>query len=301
VDIAREIRRRSKFGCVMCRCAIYQYEHIDPEFADAREHDPNAICLLCGGCHDRVTRGRLSKETVKAKYLEIQNSQDIARPFEELDLATDQISVVLGSAKFEYVQCLLRINGDDILTISPPKDGAAFPTINGVFCDCNGREIFRIAENVWEGPVDAWDVQISGTRLTIKADEHRITLALEVQPPNTVRVLQLDMYRDNCHIVCDEGQTIIGQVYGAACSYIGLGNFVCRGGEAGISVDSRSGTPPRLAGIRMVGGEGIFLDGTGIKIGVGAGSMHIAQMRVWANDSQPFNAPDLVRKAARGR
>lgn len=250
-DIAREVRRRSKFGCVMCRCAIYQFEHIDPEFADARKHDPNAICLLCGSCHDRVTRGRLSKETVKAKYLEIQNSQEISRPFEEFDLATNQISVVLGSATFEYLECLLRINGEDVLTIRPPKDGAAFPALNGIFCDRAGREIFRITDNVWEGPVDAWDVQISGTRLTIKADEHRTALALEVQPPNTVRVTQLDMYKDNCRIVCDETQTLVGQICGPAYSYIGLSNFVCRGGKAGISVDSRSGSPPRLARIRM--------------------------------------------------
>ena len=281
-DIAHEIRRRSKFGCIMCRCAIYQYEHIDPEFADAREHNPNAICLLCGGCHDRVTRGRLSKETVKAKYFEIRESKVIARPFEELDLATNQISIVLGSATFEYAQCLLRINGEDVLTITPPKEGAAFPTLNGIFCDRAGREIFRITDNVWEGPVEAWDVQISGNRLTIKADEKRPALVLEVHPPNTVRVIQLDMYKDNCHIVCDEKQTLIGQIHGLTTTYIGLSNFVCRGGQAGILVDSRSGVPPRLTGIRMVGGKGILLDGTGIKVGVGAGGMLIAQMQVWA-------------------
>ena len=280
-DIAREIRRRSKFGCVNCRCAIYQYEHIDPEFADAHEHDPSAICLLCGGCHDRVTRGRLAKETVKTKYLETQGSKDIARPFEELDLATNQISIVLGSATFEYAQCLLRINGQDVLTIRPPKEGAAFPTLNGIFCDRTGREIFRITDNVWEGPSEVWDVQITGTRLTIKADEKRTALVLEVCPPNTVRVLQLDMYKDNCHIICDETQTRIGQVHGLITTYIGLSNFVCRGGEAGISVDSRDGVPPQLTGIRMVGGEGILLDGTGIKVGVGAGSMLISQMQVW--------------------
>jgi hypothetical protein len=216
-----------------------------------------------------------------AKYLEVQTSDQVGRPFEELDLATNQISVVIGSATFEYAQCLLRINGEQILTISPPKDGAAFPALNGIFCDRSAREVFRITDNVWEGPLEAWDVHISGTRLTIKADEHRPALTLEVQPPDVVRVMQLDMYKDNCHIVCDEKQTLIGQVHPSGSSCIGLSNFVCRGGPAGISVDSRSGAAPRLTGIRIVGGEGILLDGTGIKVGVGAGSMLIAQMRVW--------------------
>jgi hypothetical protein len=39
-----EIRRRSKFGCIKCRNAIYTYEHIDPLFVDAKAHDPNAMC-----------------------------------------------------------------------------------------------------------------------------------------------------------------------------------------------------------------------------------------------------------------
>lgn len=44
--------------------AVCVYEHIDPEFKDAQEHDPACMALLCGGCHDRVTRGYLSKQTV---------------------------------------------------------------------------------------------------------------------------------------------------------------------------------------------------------------------------------------------
>lgn len=280
-NIAHKIRKQSKFGCIFCRCAIYQYEHIDPEFTDAREHDPNAICLLCGSCHDRVTRGRLSKETVKAKYLEIRNSKNVARPFEELDLAANQISIVLGSATFEYSQCLLRINGKNILSISPPKEGAAFPTLIGIFCDRTGHEIFRIKDNVWEGPVEAWDVQISGKRLTIKAEKKRSVLVLEVDPPNIVRITHLDMYKDNCHIVCNNNQTLIGQVHGSTKTYIGLSNFVCKGGEVGISVDSRSGVSPKLTGIRLAGGEGVILDGTGIKVGVGAGGMLIDNMQVW--------------------
>lgn len=283
-DVALEIRKRSKFGCIMCRCAIYQYEHIDPEFADAKQHDPSAICLLCGGCHDRVTRGRLSKDTVKAKYLEIQESKETARPFEELDLASNKISVVLGSAKFEYAKCLLRINGEDILSISPPREGATFPTLSGVFCDHTGREIFRITDNIWEGPLDAWDVQVAGKRLSIKLDKKRFALVLEVEPPNIVRIIQLDMYKDNCHIVCDQTKTLVGQKHGEETTYVGLSKFVCRGGEVGISVDSRSGAPPRLKGIRMAGGEGVILEGTGIKVGKGAGSMQIAQIQVWESD-----------------
>lgn len=156
-DVALEIRRRSKFGCVNCRAVVYQYEHIIPEFRDAKAHDPDAVCLLCGGCHDRVTRGRLSKQTIQAKYEEVQASDDIKRPFEEFDLRTNQIVVQLGTAIFEYAHCLININGSDLLVINPPEDGAIFPSLSGTFSDNVGNEVIRITENVWEGPNDAWD------------------------------------------------------------------------------------------------------------------------------------------------
>jgi hypothetical protein len=65
--IKREVRQRCGFGCVNCGRAVYQYEHLDPEFVDATLHDPKHIVLLCGWCHDLVTRGLLSKDSVKEK------------------------------------------------------------------------------------------------------------------------------------------------------------------------------------------------------------------------------------------
>lgn len=280
-DIAQEVRRRSKFGCVICRCGIYQYEHIDPEFADATQHAPDHICLLCGGCHDRVTRGRLSKETVRAKYEEIQRTDRVRRPFENLDLASANIRVQLGTASFEFSKTLIRVNGEDLLAIRPPKDGAAFPTIDGVFYDRKGRESFRITDNVWEGPLDAWDIEVVGTSVTIRTEERRVALSFDVVPPGEIRITRLDMYKDNCHIICDREQILIGQTHNAGSVYFGLGNFSCKGASAGIAVASHVDHPPVFRGIQMSEGEGILLDGTGIRIAAGAAQMHVMELRVW--------------------
>lgn len=281
-DVALEVRRRSKFGCVNCRVVVYQYHHILPEFHEAKSHDPDAICLLCGGCHDRATRGRLSKQTIQAKYEEVQACDDIKRPFEDFDLRTNQITVKLGTATFEQANCLININGTDLLAINPPKDGAIFPSLSGTFCDRSGKEIFRITENVWEGPNDAWDIKVVGQTLEIKTEQNRTALLIEVQPPDIVVVKWLDMFIDNCHICCDETRLLVGHIgRDGASSYIGLGNFSCRGATTGICVDARGEQPPKLNGLRMAGGEGIILPGTGIKIAVGAGSMHIAELQLW--------------------
>jgi hypothetical protein len=282
VDVAREIRRRSKFGCVNCRAVVYQYEHIIPSFRDAKVHDPGAICLLCGGCHDRVTRGRLSKQTIQAKYDEVQASDDIKRPFEELDLRTNQVVAKLGTATFESASCLININGNDLLVINPPEDGRCFPSLSGMFADNMGNEVTRITENVWEGPNDTWDIEVVGTTITIKTRPNHTALVLEVQPPSTFIVKRLDMFIDNCHILCDEEKLLVGHVgQNGESSYIGLGNFSCMGATTGICVDTRGGAPPKLNGFQITGGKGIILPGTGIRIAVGAGSMCIADLRLW--------------------
>jgi hypothetical protein len=280
-DIALEVRRRSKFGCVVCRCAIYQYEHIDPEYTDAKSHDPDKICLLCGGCHDRVNRRRLSKETVKARYLEVQGTNEIHRPFEELDLSAQNICVELGTAKFEYARHLLRINERDLLSITPPKEGSSFPTLNGVFCDHTGREIFRITDNVWEGPIDAWDIRVVGTEVTVKSEGGRTALAFRIRAPDKIEISHLDMYLDNCHIVCGKQGLLVGQIHESGHTYIGIGGLTCKGAEIGIDVDTRSADRPIYSGLSIIGGEGIVLNGTGIRIAVGAGIMTIGDIKIW--------------------
>ncbi len=67
-EIRRDVRQRSNFGCIICRRGFYQYEHIDPPYENAKEHNPENICCLCGACHDAVTRGQLSKRMIKNAY-----------------------------------------------------------------------------------------------------------------------------------------------------------------------------------------------------------------------------------------
>jgi hypothetical protein len=65
-SIKRTIRQNCGFGCIICGCATYEYEHVDPSFEDATVHDPDKMTLLCGSCHSYVTRGIWSKDRVKA-------------------------------------------------------------------------------------------------------------------------------------------------------------------------------------------------------------------------------------------
>lgn len=64
-DIKREVRRRCGYGCVICGEAFFDYDHFDPEYVDATEHNPDGIALLCDKHQRAKTAGRLSE----ASYL----------------------------------------------------------------------------------------------------------------------------------------------------------------------------------------------------------------------------------------
>lgn len=280
-DVALEIRRRSKFGCVVCRSAVYQYEHIDPEFADAEEHSPEHICLLCGGCHDRVTRGRLSKESILDHYNKIQLEENADKASEKLDFSEKNLTIEIGTARFETPTSVIQINGENILALAPPEEGGKVPRLSGIFYDSNGNESFRISENVWEGPIEAWDIETIGQRTTIKCERERIAVSFEVNPPREIKLLHLDMLKDNCRIICNNDQLMVGQTVKGVEAFIGIGNFICMMPKVAISVDSRSNVTPRITAVKLVGGEGIFLEGTGIRLGVGSISMGVSDLMVW--------------------
>ena len=126
-EVQHAVRVRSKFGCVICRCAIYVYEHIDPLFSDAKEHNPDNICLLCGSCHDKVTRKHISKETVRRSYDIVQSSSEIKKPFSEFDTESSKIVIRFGDSSFENSKSIINIDGVDILRIDYPEEGFGFP------------------------------------------------------------------------------------------------------------------------------------------------------------------------------
>ena len=65
-DVAFQVRSECGFGCVVCGNAVYEYEHIDPPFAEAKQHEAARIALVCGGCHSPKTRGFTSADLIKA-------------------------------------------------------------------------------------------------------------------------------------------------------------------------------------------------------------------------------------------
>lgn len=279
-DVQREVRSRSKFGCVICRSAIYQYEHITPTFSDAIKHNSDDICLLCGLCHDKVTKGHIAKETVRRAYEKVQRESNIKRPFDEFCLDSHQLTVVLGSSIFHDAKTLVEVDGKTVLAIEPPEGGASFPTISGEFSNEAGQEIFRIEKNLWSGRPDAWDMKVQGNTIEIRSAPSKVALKLRVKPPNSVVVEHLDMRSGRALLRLRKDSLEVGRVDPDAEYIIGLKRFECYGANVAVKVDSAVSKKPTLKSLTVIGKKGLALEGTGVSLGMGASQMTIFGLTV---------------------
>lgn len=199
-DVARTVRQRDGFGCVVCGSAFYTYEHVDPTFADATEHEAKNITLLCWGCHDRVNRRQLSKETVKACQLK---PKCLERGYSHgaFDIGTKSPEVRIGKLIARDIPVLLEIMGDALLQVEPPEvDGGPF-LLSAVLSNRRGDEVLRIVKNEWQTPASNWDVKVKGPRIIIHNKSRDVALLLRSEPPHALAIERINMYHKGAKII----------------------------------------------------------------------------------------------------
>lgn len=269
--IKRQIRQHSAFGCVICRLAIYTYEHIDPLWSDATSHDPEKMCLLCPTHQALSTKGRLPKKEIKEAYRRIADSETPEKPTdpEFFSLYSPNFTIKLGSCSFSNFQSIININGRNILSYQI-TDGTPPYVVSGLFFDEQGRELFKIENNEWIGPVDIWDIEQTGRVLCIRRGPKEIIFRAEKNPEDNVLIItNLDMYFPPFHVFLSPMEFLVGQYcesenYGL---YLGLTNGRFEYGDYALYLNSEGQDVPKFKGLDFVGGEGAFVRGTGIIVG----------------------------------
>lgn len=212
-EIRRQIRKNSKFGCILCRKGFYQYEHIDPTFEDAKTHDADAMCCLCGACHDAVTRGQISKSAIKSAYSKIKSL-----PIDEVDPPTGPLDFHDGTAELKIgnllyspvVQTLLRYHGHDIIKVIPGQNEEP-GKISAILTNDLGDPVLELRENEWIGSLDNWDIEIIGSRITVRQAHGRIALQIRLDPPGRIIVERLDMRIGSGHVLATEDTYAVGR------------------------------------------------------------------------------------------
>lgn len=276
-NIKREVRKRSKYGCVICRNAIYTYEHIEPLWTDAKVHDPDRMCLLCGTCHEKVNKGHLSKQTVLDAYQQCETDTSVKRPFSDFDLRSGSLVVKLGKCKFTHSRAIFTIDGEDLLSFTVPEGRIGFPQLNGFFCDDQGCEIFQIRNNEWFGPLDCWDMEIVKNKITIKSGPNKIALELLLHPPNEIEISELDMRLRNCRVAVEDDSLILERRDDGRVFRLGI-EADCVGSDSCVYINSTHPKTPVYSQMRMVGGHGIELFDCGIIVGKGNGQARIRRV-----------------------
>jgi hypothetical protein len=237
LPIKREVRQRDGFGCVVCGCAIYQYEHLEPSFTDAHEHRAEGIVLLCGRCHDRKTRGFLSLETVKSAAAR-PCCKETGFSFGEFDLGARCPIIRVGATEFHSVKTLIEISGEPILSILQPEALGLPFRINAFVTDRDGNSILEIVENEWRAPTYNWDVETGGGCITVRAGPRQVALKLRTAPPTTLIVERLDMQHRGTTIRCLDGTNLeLIKRNGAKAASVTLSNCAFQGFAIGVLAD----------------------------------------------------------------
>ena len=191
--IKKQIRAACGFGCVICGNAIYHYEHIDPPYAEATEHIPDKIALLCGGCHDKVTRPLWSKDKVLKARLNPKCKEEGFSSFSlDIDDESDFI-VTLGRITFINTDSILKIDDKDILKISKPEAGSSPPLISAEFYDREGKFVAEIQDNEWRGSSSTFDIETVGPTIKIRSKERHIDLEIKLRPPNAIDIQKINL------------------------------------------------------------------------------------------------------------
>jgi len=203
-DVQRAVRQHCGFGCVLCANAIYVYHHFDPPFERAREHRPDGITLLCGACHDRATRGILSEESVRFAAEHPKSRQD-GFSFGPFDIGTEHPSVVLGSFRAVRTRTVVRAFGTPVLEVEPPEATGTPFLLSAELRDRNGSVVLKIVRNEWRTPIQNWDAEVVGQRITVRRALGDIVLRLRTEPPKTLVVERMDMSHYGSRLQCSEG------------------------------------------------------------------------------------------------
>jgi|SRR6185436_11997276 len=206
-EIKREVRQRCGFGCVICGLGIYQYEHVDPLYVNAKEHNPKYITLLCPGCHIKVTNGFWSKSKVKDSMQHPYcRSSGFSR--EVFDIGNGHPEILFAGSTFINTAMPIVARGIPLIVISQDNSNGLF-SISANFWDTLRRNTLRIIENEWQALASNWDVNVVGSRIQIRENPGKIVLELLAKPPDRIIITKLKMVINGLYIQGDPERIMV--------------------------------------------------------------------------------------------
>jgi hypothetical protein len=259
-DVKRTVRQNSGFGCVVCGLSLYAYDHIDPPWAEAREHLPDRICLLCPNHHARKEKG-LSTQAIKAAYQapwakRIGYSHD-----PEFRTCQRPLKLRLGNLVFNDPHEVLRVGGKLLLAVEDLEEEHL--ALSGRFYDRTGQLLLEICRNEWRCQAGNWDVERVANSLVIREKAHKLSLQVIAESDHFLTFDNIAMNYMDVGLVTNKGDPI-------EISYKGKPVVVHRPSEqGGKGIETKGFLDIDAAGqLRPIGGPTT----------IGAGSLQIGDV-----------------------
>ena len=252
-DTRRQIRQNSGFSCVICRAPFCTYEHFDPEFVDAKEHNPDGMCLLCPSCQADTTAGRLSKAVIKARYA-VRREENRTESGKENFFFFDRMpSVKLGDSTISNADTIICTDKIDCLSFRRDEETGTF-LINMAIFDSDGKEVFRIIENTWASTYKPWDFEFKGKVLIFRWCPSKIVFrAVLDSEASTVEVTHLDMTLDRSRVRIENGSVVATRWSKDGTRSVEISmKFKNMAARAAVFVDNREDVPQRASDIPVL-------------------------------------------------
>ncbi len=204
LPIQREIRQRCGFGCVICGMPLYQYEHME-EWAEVKRHVADEITLLCDVHHREKTGGLLPKEFVwEASADPFILREGVSKPY-NLHFSGKTAEVNIGGNSFTcedqgYGTAMAPISVDGTPLIGLIM-GDGHLLLNLVIFDEFNAPVLHIKNNQLYYSTDPWDIQLVGTKLTVREAHRKILVEIDFQPPDKVVINRGRFLRNGVEIL----------------------------------------------------------------------------------------------------
>jgi len=307
-EIKQQIRQNSKFGCVVpnCREAFYEYEHIIPEFKDAKEHNPDKMCLVCPTHNPRRTgkkgQENFSKEDIAGFYTVIRSSESVPEARSESFFygLKRNPTIIIGNSSFINIESIISIDGRNVFSfITNNFEDPLSPQVTffGFFQDSLGNELLRIENNQWFSPSTHWDVITTNGEVKIWDSSQKLVFhARKLPKMNSIEIVELNMWAAPFHIKIIDGNLSAGRLSKDGREYVYLSvSADYAWGKCGLYLNSNDYFQrPVISDIEMKGGKGTTMVGSGIWFGKGAGRMQLRNVKLYSS-SNIKSAPNPLK------
>ena len=194
--IKREVRQQCRFGCVICGCPVYHYDHI-VEYSKVQAHDVENLALLCATHHDQKTRKHLPADAVKHAKDQIAAGTRPATRGSDLFFG-ENILLILGSNSFrltvepgEPVVPALVVEETTLIGLRL-EEGRPLLTLKSF--DEDNRLVLNVRDNELRHTAHLWDVTYVGTVLTFRRARGDILLEVDFRAPDAIEFTRGTIY-----------------------------------------------------------------------------------------------------------